>query len=103
MVPRLSIRDDVRHIAYLIKNADSYFQQFRNGQALSATFAMATTELYQKKLEEGTDRVRNVFNAITACTKALDDIPYKVFKDAELKNEFEEKLAALEAAVAALK
>jgi hypothetical protein len=100
---RLITRDDVRHVAFLLKNSDTHFQEYRNGQALSATFAMATTELYQKKLEEGTDRVRSVFNAIGVCTKALDDIPYKVFKDAELKREFDEKLASLEAAIAALK
>ena len=100
---RLITRDDVRHIAYLMKSADSHFQQFRNGQSVSVTFAMATSEIYQKKVEESTDRVRNVFYAIAACTKALDDIPYKVFKDPVLKHELEEKLASLEAAVAALK
>ncbi len=100
---RLITREDVRHIASLMKNSDPYFQQFRNGQPLSATFAMATSELYQKKLEEGADRVRNVFDAMAACTKALDGIPHKVFKDEVLKQEFDEKLASLEAAVAALK
>ena len=102
-IRRLGTRDDVRNVAYLLKNADKFFQQFRNGQPIGATYAMATTEIYQKKLEESTDRVRTVFNAISACTKALDDIPYKVFRDAELKLEFEEKLSALERAVAALK
>lgn len=100
---RLNTRDDVRNVAYLLKNADKFFQQFRNGQPIGATHAMATTELYQKKLEESTDRVRTVFNAMSACTRALDDIPYKVLKDPELKLEFEEKLNALEKAVAALK
>jgi hypothetical protein len=100
---RLSTRDDVRSVAYLLKNADKFFQQFRNGQPIGATYAMATTEIYQKQLEESTDRVRNVFNAISACTKALDDIPYKVLRDPELKLEFDEKLSALERAVAALK
>ena len=100
---RLTARDDVRQIAFLVKNSDKYFQQFRNGQPLATTSAMATTEQYQQKLEESADRVKVVFDAISACTKALDDIPYKVFKDKELRREFDEKIAALEAAITALK
>jgi hypothetical protein len=87
----------------LLKTADKFFQQFRNGQSLAAMSAMATTEEYQQKLDEAADRVRAVFNAITACTKALDDIPHKVFRDPELKREFDEKLSSLEAAIVALK
>lgn len=42
---------------------------------------MVTTEQYQQKLEESADRVKAVFDAISTCTKALDDIPHTVFKD----------------------
>lgn len=42
---------------------------------------MVTTEQYHQKLEETADRVKAVFDAISTYTKALDDIPHKVFKD----------------------
>jgi hypothetical protein len=64
---------------------------------------MASAEIYQQKLEEAADRVGAVFNAITACTKALDDIPHKVFKDKDLKTQLDSKIKDLETAIAALK
>ena len=100
---RLTSRDELRQIAFLIKSSDKFFQQFRNGQPLNVAFGMANTEAYQKKAEESTDRARSVFDAMATCTKALDDVPFKVFKDVDLKREFEERLTALETAIAALK
>jgi len=100
---RLAGRDDVRQIAFLVKNSDKYFQQFRNGHPLATASAMATTEEYQQKLEESADRVKVVFDAISTCIKALDGIPYKVFKDPDLKRELDEKIVGLETAIAALR
>lgn len=100
---RLSRRDDIRLVSVLLKESDKYFQQFRNGQDLEQTYAIAQAEIYQQKLEEEADRVGAVFNAISTCTKALDDIPHKVFKDEDLKSELANRIAALEKAIAAVK
>ncbi|HUE00721.1 MAG TPA: hypothetical protein VMR62_14200 [Bryobacteraceae bacterium] len=100
---RLSRRDDIRLISSLLKDSEKYFQQFRNGQDLETTSALATAEIYQQKLEEAADRVGAVFNAISACTKALDDIPHKVFRDKDLKAQLDSKINDLEIAIAALK
>jgi len=100
---RLSRRDDIRLVSFLLKESENHFQQFRNGQDLEPTYAMASAEIYQQKLEEAADRVGAVFNAITACTKALDDIPHKVFKDKDLKTQLDSKIKDLETAIAALK
>lgn len=100
---RLSRRDDIRLVSVLLKEGDKYFQQFRSGQDLEQAYAIAQAEIYQQKLEEESDRVGVVFNAISACTKALDDIPHKVFKDTDLKSELESKIEALEKAIAAVK
>lgn len=100
---RLSRRDDIRLVSFLLKESDKYFQQFRSGQDLEPTYAIATAELYQQKIEEAADRVGDVFNAIAACTKALDEIPHKVFKDKDLKIQLDNKIKDLENAIAALK
>jgi hypothetical protein len=100
---KLSRRDDIRLVAYLLKNSEKYFQQFRTGQELEAAYSIANAELYQQKVEEETDRVQSVFNAIVACTKALDDIPHKVFRDEKLTKDFEEKIKALQTTIDALK
>jgi len=100
---KLSRRDDIRLVSFLLKESDKHFQQFRSGQELEPMYAMAQAELYQQKLEEETDRVGTVFNAIAACTKALDEIPHKIIKDNQLKQELDQRIAKLEAAIASLK
>lgn len=100
---RLSRRDDIRLVSFLLKESEKYFEQFRNGQDLEPTYAIANAEIYQQKLEEAADRVGAVFNAISACTKALDDIPHKVFKEKDLKTQLDNKIKDLETAIAALK
>jgi len=100
---RLSRRDDIRLVAFLLKGSEKYFQQFRNGQDLEGTYAIASAEIYQQKLEEAADRVGAVFNAISACTKALDDIPHKVFTDKDLKAQLDAKIKDLETAIASVK
>ena len=100
---RLARRDDIRLVSFLLKEGDKYFEQFRNGQELEPTYAIASAELYQQRLEEGLNRVEAVFNAIAACTKALDEVPYKVFKDPDLKTQLDNKIKELERAIAAAK
>lgn len=100
---RLSRRDDIRLVSFLLKAGDKYFEQFRKGQELEATYAIASVESYQQKLEEALDRVEAVFSAITACTKALDEIPHKVFRDEILNTQFQNKIKDLESAIAATK
>lgn len=45
---RLRTRDDVRLVAHLLKSSEPFFQQFRNGHDLGATYTMATAEVTSK-------------------------------------------------------
>jgi hypothetical protein len=100
---RLARRDDIRLVSVLLKESDKYFQQFRKGQDLEKTFAIAQAEIYQQRFEEEADRVGTVFTAISACTKALDEIPHKVFKDHDMKAKLDSMIVLLEASIAGIK
>lgn len=100
---RLSRRDDIRQLSFLLTNDEKAFEQFRNGVELEAAYAMASAAIYQKKAEESVDKVQTVFEIMDTCVKALDNIPHKVFKQEALLSSFQERLAALEAAINQLK
>lgn len=100
---RLSRRDDIRLVAFLIKQADQYFEEFRTGDDLEQCVAMARVEIYRQKVEEESDRVASVFTAISVCAKALDEIPLKIIRDADLLNKLNNQIAELERAISALK
>lgn len=92
---RLLRRDDIRTLASLLEDDTASFQQFRTGQALSDVVAMASAKAIQLKAEANADRVEAVFAAMQACKKALDEIPHKIFKNADLKLRFDEEKDAL--------
>jgi hypothetical protein len=99
---RLLRRDDIRALAGLIESDETSFQQFRTGQALPDVLAMAAAKELQKKAEQSADRVEFVFNAIDVCTKAIEEMPHKIVKNAELYKRFSAKKTALLAVLADL-
>ena len=99
---RLLRRDDIRALAGLIESDDSSFQQFRTGQALPDVLALAAAKEIQRKAEQSADRVEIVFKSIDICIKAIEEMPHKIVKNAELHQQFNEKKAALLAVLADL-
>jgi hypothetical protein len=92
---RLLRRDDIRTLASLLEDDPASFQQFRTGQALSDVVAMASAKAIQLKAEANADRVEAVFAVMGACMKALEEIPHKIFKNADLKLRFDGEKDAL--------
>lgn len=80
----LERRDDIRTVAFLIRDANQYFQQFRLDHDLKKASAMASVEIVQRKAQETADPVKAVFEAIRVCAKALDDIPFKILRTQDL-------------------
>jgi hypothetical protein len=100
---RLYNRDGVRLLAYLISKSEKYFEQFRGGMELETAYTMANAEAFQQKTAESADRVKDLFEAIAACSKALDDIPLKVLKDKSHRKHLDERLAELQHLIDGLK
>jgi hypothetical protein len=97
---RIARRDDIRLLSGLIADDGKYFEQFRNGHSLEDVVAMQSAEAYQKKAEESTDRVAEVFTALDSCKKVVDDMPLKIMKVEELRLQFDAKKEALRQSLA---
>jgi hypothetical protein len=99
----LKTRDDLRLLSYLISAAPNYFEQFRRDHDLERAYAVATAERYQKELAEKADTTKIIFDSLTACIKALDEMPLKILRDPELNVELQKKLIALEGLITSLR
>jgi hypothetical protein len=99
----LKTRDDLRHLSFLISSAPNYFELFRREHDLEQAYAIASAEKYQEDLAERSDTTKSVFDALTACIKALDEMPLKIVRDAELNAQLQKKLVSLDSFVRSLR
>lgn len=97
---RLARRDDLRTISFLLREEPDLFQQFRSGTELEGAYALALLRKQQAKDKASADPVAEVFAVIEECSKALDNLPLKMVRDADLNAELLKRLAVLEASVA---
>ena len=77
-------RDDIRDVAYLIREEPDLFQQFRSTGQLESTYAQALTRKYEKEAKEKADPIKETFDAISICAKALENLPLRVIRVPEL-------------------
>jgi len=92
----LARRDDIRNVAVLMRDEPGLFQQFRSTGKLEDAYSQALTRQYEHQARENADPIGDSFDAIRACTKALENLPAKVLKDPELKLTLDALLASLE-------
>lgn len=93
---RLARRDDLRTVSFLLTSAEKQFEQFRNGTAnLETAFATATAEALEKKSAESVDRVKEVFDSLSAPIKVLDNVPHKMLRQEDLNKQLKESLDRL--------
>jgi hypothetical protein len=96
---RLVRRDDIRLLAYLITESPDHFIQFRNGLDLEKCYSSALARKYEEDARKKADVVADVFDAITKCTKAIVDLPFRMLKDVQTKTSLLSSLSKLEAAI----
>jgi hypothetical protein len=100
---RLTRRDDLRILAYLLRDAPDLFQQFRGGTELEGVYAIALTRKQEEQNKSKADPVQEVFSTIENCTRVLDNLPLKMIRDTELKAKLLEKIDELEKRVTFVK
>ncbi len=101
---KLSRGDDIRALAFLLTHSEKYFEQFRNGNMdVKTAYVVATAEAFRQESAESADRVKEVFDALSAAAKALEDIPWKILKDDALKQDLNARLDRLERLIGPLK
>lgn len=71
---KLSKRDDIRTISFLIRESPIDFETFRNDGDLDKAYNLANT----KKILSQSDPAEEAFINITACLKSLENLPFKI-------------------------
>ena len=94
---RLSKRDDIRVISYLIREAPVEFEMFRADGDLDKAYNVANT----KNLLSQSDPSEVAFFNINACIKSLENLPFKIIK-AE-RERLNQLIAKLEKAIEEIK
>lgn len=96
-------QDDVRQIAYLVREDKDAFEQFRRELDLERAYSLAISKKYANEARESYDAALEVFKAIDNCKKVLDNIPYKIFLDPALKERLFNEFDILETLIKSLR
>lgn len=96
---RLSIRDDLRKLSYILRNSKDAFEEFRRGETeVEACYAKVLSLQY----EQSVDREQEVFTALRSCNNALENLPFKMLIKEETKTILLGKLEKLKSAIDAI-
>lgn len=96
-------RDDIRDVASLMRDEPDLFQQFRVTGKLEEAYSQSLARQYERQAREKADPISETFDAIRFCTKALENMPLRVWKDADLKIMLDDLISDLESKLAFLK
>ncbi|MHB9107875.1 MAG: hypothetical protein ACYDCO_12530 [Armatimonadota bacterium] len=93
---RLSRRDDLRTLAYLIRqsNGDEFYL-FRSGMELEEAYSIAMSRNLEEANKNRTDPMAKLFDTLDKAVKELDNIPHRVLRDSDAKMKLFEKLDSL--------
>lgn len=89
-------RDDIRQLAYLLVEARDHFEQFRRSKDLETAYGAAIAEKQQESTKAAEDVTQQVFNSISGCSHALDNIPLKMIRDEQFRTELRTSLGNLQ-------
>lgn len=96
---RLSVRDDLRKLAYMIRNDKNEFEVFRRGDI---TVDEIYARLISKQYEQSADRKKEVFESISNCISSLENLPFKMLIEPETKSELSSALEKLRESIKAI-
>lgn len=93
---RISNRDDIRKIAYLIVRAPKHFQLFRDGMDFEEAYGQAMVEQYDRARErEDIDKHKQLIDLVEKCSSELKDIPLSIVRNANAFDELKSRLDEL--------
>jgi len=99
----LSRRDDIRQVAYLIREDKSAFERFRAERDIEQAYSQALTEKYERESRARQDVEQEFFVSLEACVKALENVPLRLLKDVGTKDRVLSELARIEKAMEPIK
>lgn len=77
-------QDDLRTLASLIKSHPEEFESFRSDRSLDSAHTRAMMKDLRAQEVESSDIVKATFESLATCVRLLDNVPARVFRDAEL-------------------
>lgn len=96
---RLLIGADLRRLSYVLRNEKEVFEEFRRG---NITVEGVYSRVLSKQYDQSVDRQQEVYNSISTCVKALDNLPFKMLREAELKDRLIQGLTGLKDSIQAI-
>jgi hypothetical protein len=96
---KITRRDELRQLSWLLSSDKQMFEQFRTGTEIEQAYSLALTKQNEAVAKEKSDPTSDLFSILSQCAKALDNMPMKVVRDTELKNQLDEHIAKLQEAI----
>jgi hypothetical protein len=96
-------RDDIRQVAFLLTEDPEAFEQFRREHDIERAYSVAVSRKYEREAKGKSDPTRDVFQALAQCTKELQNVPFRLLKDPELRDKLFGALDELENAIASIR
>jgi hypothetical protein len=91
----LRTRDDIRQIAYLLREDKSAFERFRKELDIEQAYAQALSAKYEKESRERQDVEEEFFAAVESCIRVLQNIPLRLLTNEDKKVRVIEQIGAL--------
>lgn len=91
----LRTRDDIRQIAYLLREDKPAFERFRKELDIEQAYAQALSAKYEKENRERQDVEEEFFAAVESCVRVLQNIPLRLLTNQDKKARVIEHIKAL--------
>ena len=94
---RVSKRDDLRHLSYLITKAPKEWMEFRSGADIESVYSRAILIELEKSFEDEKDIAERLFKYVDETLKLIQNTPFSVLSSEERRSNLFEKLDAIHA------
>jgi len=91
----LRTRDDIRQIAYLLREDKAVFERFRKELDIEQAYAQALSAKYEKENREKQDVEEEFFATVESCVRVLQNIPLRLLTSEDKKTRVIEQVKAL--------
>lgn len=100
---RISKRDDLRHLSYLITKSPKEWMEFRSGADIESVYSRAVLNELEKSFEGEQDFAERLFKYVEETLKLVQNTPFSVLANEEKRENLFKKLEAIQSVHSELK
>ncbi len=89
---RISKRDDLRHISFLITKSPKEWMSFRSGEDLDTVYNRAILNEIEKKIDDERDTAERLFKYVDETAKLLENTPFSIIGNEERRSSLFSKI-----------